>query len=76
MMREIEKVTMSVEYVTYHLFEYVHDVQSLRDTVQEYLDKAWELVEENRATEEEALHIRDLAKCICMILDADNEIIF
>lgn len=76
MMREIEKLTMSVEYITYHLFEYVHDVQSLRDTVQEYLDKAWELVEENRATEYEAFHIRDLAKCICMILDADNDIIF
>lgn len=75
-MKEIEKVTVSVEYVTYHLFEYVHDVQSLRDTVQEYLDKAWELVEENRAAEEEALHVRDLAKCICMILDADKEIIF
>lgn len=76
MKTEIEKVTMSVEYVVYHLFEYAHDVQSLRDKMQEYLDKAWELVRENRATEEEALHVRDLAKCVCMILDADKEIIF
>lgn len=76
MSREIERITMSVEYIVYHLFEYAHDTKSLRDTMQGYLDKAWELVEKYEATENEALHIRDLAKCVCMILDSDNEIIF
>ncbi len=76
MKTEIERITMSVEYIVYHLFEYAHDTKSLRNTMQEYLDKAWELVEELKATEDEALHIRDLAKCVNLILDADDMIIF
>lgn len=76
MEREIERVTLSVEYIVYHLFEYAHDKQSLEATMQEYLDKAWELVEKHQATIPEALHIRDLGRIVSMILDSDNEIVF
>ena len=77
MSREIERITLSVEYIVYHLFEYAHDTKkSLKETMQEYLDKAWELVEKCQATETEALHIRDLCRIVSMILDSDNEIVF
>lgn len=76
MEREIERVTLSVEYIVYHLFEYAHDTQSLEATMQEYLDKAWELVEKHEATIPEALHIRDLGRIVNMILESNTDIIF
>lgn len=76
MKREIESITLSVEYIVYHLFEYTHDVKSLKDTMQEYLDKAWELVEKHEATIPEALHIRDLGRIVCMILESNTDIVF
>lgn len=76
MKREIENITLSMEYIVYHLFEYAHDTKSLKDTMQEYLDKALELVEKNEATIPEALHIRDLCRIVCMILESDTDIVF
>ena len=76
MKREIEKITLSMEYIVYHLSEYVDDTKILKETMQEYLDKAWKLVEKYEATTPEALHFRDLGRIVCMILDSQNDIIF
>lgn len=76
MKREIEKITLSMEYIVYHLSEYVDDTKNLKETVQEYLDKAWELVEKYEATTPEALHIRDLGRIVNMILESNTNIVF
>lgn len=75
-MKDIEKITLSVTYITYHLYEYAHDTEKLKDTLQEYLDQAWECVENMEATEDEALHIRDLCRLIDMILSSEDQIVF
>ena len=75
-MKKIEKITMSVTYIVYHLYEYAHDTENLKDTLQEYLDEAFECVENMEATEDEALHIRDLGRLVCMILESDNQLVF
>ena len=76
MKREIENITLSMEYIVYHLSEYVDYTKNLKETVQEYLDKAWEFVEKHEATIPEALHIRDLGRIVNMILDSNTDIIF
>lgn len=76
MKREIENITLSMEYIVYHLSEYVDDTKNLKETVQEYLDKAWELVERYEATTQEALHIRDLGRIVNMILESNTNIVF
>lgn len=76
MKREIENITLSMEYIVYHLSEYVDDTKNLKETVQEYLDKAWELVEKHEATTQEALHIRDLGRIVNMILESNINIVF
>ena len=43
-MRKIEKITLAVTYITYHLYEYAHNTEELKDTLQEYLDQAWECI--------------------------------
>lgn len=73
-MKKIEKITLEVMYIVYHLYEYVYDVEKLKDTLQEYLDEAWECVENMEATKHEALHIRDLCRLVCMILELDNKL--
>lgn len=75
-MKNIEKITLSVTYITYHLYEYAHDTEKLKDTLQEYLNQAWECVENMEATEDEALHIRDLCRLVNMILNSDNQLVF
>ena len=75
-MKNIEKITLSVTYITYHLYEYAHDTEKLKDTLQEYLNQAWECVENMEATEDEALHIRDLCRLINMILNSEDQIVF
>lgn len=75
-MKKIEKVTLAVTYIVYHLYEYAHDTVNLKDTLQEYLDEAWECVENMEVTEGEALHIRDLCRLVCMILESDNQLVF
>jgi hypothetical protein len=76
MKREIENITLSMEYIVYHLSEYADDTKKLKETIQEYLDKAWVLVEKYEATTPEALHIRDLGRIVNMILDSHNNIVF
>ncbi len=75
-MKKIEKITSSVKYIVYHLNEYAHDTEGLKRTLQEYLDQAWECVENMEASEDEALHVRDLARLANMILDSEKEIVF
>lgn len=75
-MKKIEKITMSVTYIAYHLYEYAHDTENLKDTLQEYLDEAWKCVENMEATVDEALHIRDLCLLVNIILEADTELVF
>ena len=75
-MRKIEKITSAVTYITYHLYEYAHDTEKLKEALQEYLDQAWECVENMDATEGEALHIRDLCRLVNMILDSDEQLVF
>lgn len=76
MKREIENITLSMEYILYHLSEYVDDTKNLKETVQKYLDKAWELVEKHEATIQDALHIRDLGRIVNMILESNKAIVF
>ena len=75
-MKKIEKITMSVTYIVYHLCEYAHDTEKLKNTLQEYLNEAWKCVGNMEATEDEALHVRDLCRLVNMILDTDERIIF
>lgn len=75
-MKKIEKITLSVTYIVYHLNEYAHDTEMLKRTLQEYLDDAWQCVKNMDASENEALHIRDLARLVNMILDSEEEIVF
>ena len=75
-MKKIEKITLSVTYIVYHLNEYAHDTEMLKQTLQKYLDEAWECVENNEASENEALHIRDLSRLVNTILDSEEEIVF
>lgn len=75
-MKNIEKITLAVTYIVYHLYEYAHDIEKLKDTLREYLNEAWECVENMEATEDEALHIRDLCHLVNMILDSDNRLLF
>lgn len=75
-MREIEKITKAVEYVAYHLIEYKDTTKETRLLLQGYLDKAWELAENHEASEDEALHIRDLGRLVNMILDSNEQIVF
>lgn len=75
-MKKIEKITLSVTYIVYHLNEYAHDTEMLKQTLQKYLDEAWECVENNEASKNEALHIRDLARLANMILDSEEVIVF
>ena len=75
-MREIDKITMSVEYIVYHLYEYATDTLQTRTRLQEYLDQAWDLINEFQATKDEALHIRDLARLVSMIFDSEHLILF
>ena len=75
-MKKIEKITLSLTYITYHLYEYAHDTEKLKDTLQEYLDQAWGCVENMEATNDEALHIRDLCRLVNMILDSDEQLVF
>ena len=75
-MKKIEKITLSVTYIVYHLNEYAHDIEMLKETLQKYLDEAWECVENMEASECEALHIRDLTRLVAMILDSEKEIVF
>lgn len=75
-MKKIEKITLSVTYIVYHLNEYAHDTEMLKQTLQKYLDEAWECVENMEASEDQALHVRDLARLVCMILDSEKEIVF
>ena len=75
-MKKIEKITLSVTYIVYHLNEYAHDTEMLKQTLQKYLDEAWECVENNEASENEALHIRDLSRLVNMILESEEEIVF
>ena len=75
-MKEIEKITKSVEYIAYHLCEYKDTPKATNWLLQDYLDKAWELVKNHEATEVEALHIRDLGRLVNMILDSSENILF
>lgn len=75
-MKKIEKITLSVTYIVYHLNEYAHDTEMLKQTLQKYLDEAWECVENNEASKNEALHIRDLSRLVNMILESEEEIVF
>lgn len=75
-MKEIKKITAAVEYIAYHLSEYKNSVNATKATLQDYLDKAWALVEKHEASEDEALHIRDLGRLINMVFDSDNQIVF
>lgn len=75
-MKKIEKITMSVNYIAYHLYEYANDTENLKETLQEYLDEAWKCVENMEATECDALHIRDLCLLINMILATDTVLVF
>lgn len=74
MRTEIQKVTEAMQYVVYHLSEY--EEESLKRLSQGYLDRAWDLFDRGEATEYEALHIRDLGRIVCMILDSKKEIVF
>lgn len=75
-MKKIEKITLAVTYIAYHLYEYANSEDKLRETLQEYLDEAWECVENLEASEGEALHIRDLARLVNMIIESDKNIVF
>lgn len=75
-MKKIEKITLSVTYIVYHLNEYAHDTEMLKQTLQKYLDEAWECVKNMEASKNEALHIRDLARLVNMILNSEEEIVF
>ena len=75
-MKKIEKITLSVTYIVYHLNEYAHDTEMLKEILQKYLDEAWECVKNMEASKSEALHIRDLARLVNMILSSEEEIIF
>lgn len=75
-MKKIEKITLSVTYIVYHLNEYAHDTEMLKQILQKYLDEAWECVENNEASKNEALHIRDLSRLVNMILESEEEIVF
>lgn len=75
-MKEIDRLTMSVEYIVYHLYEYATDSLQTRTRLQEYLDQAWGLVNEFQATKDEALHIRDLVRLVSMIFDSEHLTLF
>ena len=75
-MKEIDRLTMSVEYIVYHLYEYATDSLQTRTRLQEYLDQAWGLVNEFQVTKDEALHIRDLVRLVSMIFDSEHLTLF
>ena len=75
-MKKIEQITLAVTYIAYHLYEYANNEDKLRETLQEYLDEAWECVENLEASEGEVLHIRDLARLVNMIIESDKNIVF
>lgn len=75
-MKKIEKITLSVTYIVYHLNEYAHDTEMLKEILQKYLDEAWECVKNLEATKTDALHIRDLGRLVHLILTSEEEIIF
>lgn len=75
-MMKIEKITLSVTYIVYHLNEYAHDTEALKEILQKYLDEAWECVKNLEATKTDALHIRDLGRLVHLILTSEEEIIF
>lgn len=75
-MMKIEKITLSVTYIVYHLNEYAHDTEALKEILQKYLDEAWECVKNLEATKTDALHIRDLVRLVHLILTSEEEIIF
>lgn len=68
-MNKINRINLAVDYIVLHLDEYKNDFESLKQTMQNYLDEAWKLVEDYEATEGDALRIRDLARTVNGIIE-------
>lgn len=68
-MNKINRINQSMNYIVLHLGEYAGDVDSLKHTMQEYLDEALELVENYEASEDDALRILKLARLANEIME-------